>query len=476
LAGTCALLIAGLFPAGAGAVPPPERVDFSASTLFPQFEPSIRDYVVRCPGRQVRVQAQVSGDWQAAVGRHAYRRGDFSVVVPLNPGQAFKITVRRASRPRQLYRYHVRCLPSSFPAYSFTRYGPVSPRHFSVDHAFTSTRAERYGIIFDNHGVPVWWIQSPTWDTRVLPSGNVLWFDQALSPGRWAVHPLGGGIVRTFNGVRRGANGHDLQRLANGDYLIGAYVKQEHVDTSAHGGSSDATVVNAELQQVSPERELVWNWRTRDHISLAETGRFWPGVAHPGPKGYDIVHWNSIEPVGGSVIASFRNVDAVYRIRKSTGEILWKLGGTDTPESLEVLNDPKTYTFGAQHDARLLPGGSLTVFDNRSRLADNKPRAVRFRLDQAAGTATLLESVTDPAVTHSSCCGSARRLGNGHWLIGWGRSAASTGLIGGYEPGGQRTFTLRFADGFSYRAEPVPPDVLAPQDLRRAMDAMYRAR
>ena len=45
-------------------------------------------------------------------------------------------------------------------------------------------------------------------------------------------------------------------------------------------------------------------------------------------SGYDILHWNSVEPAGDSVIASFRHLDAVYKFEKSTGKIVWKLGGT----------------------------------------------------------------------------------------------------------------------------------------------------
>ena len=225
------------------------------------------------------------------------------------------------------------------------------------------------------------------------------------------------------------------------------------------------------LQQVSPGAELVWDWKSQQHISLAETGRWWPD--QPPPDGYDLVHWNSIEPAGGSVIASFRTVDAVYKIDKSTGQIVWKLGGTKTPKSLDVLQDPHPYTFGGQHDARLLPDGTLTVFDNRSRLTGEAPRAVRYRIDEQAGTATLLESISDPGVPESKCCGSARRLGNGDWLVDWG----SPDVIGGYKPDGSRTFRLIFkpARHFSYRAEPVPFGVLSPQHLRQAMNAMCSA-
>jgi hypothetical protein len=466
LATTSALVVAALFGAAAGAeaAPPPGQVGFRTPSLSPKFGPNIHDYVVRCNNRPVTVRGHTSEGWEAAIGDHAFRSGDFSERVALAAGRAFTITVREVGSP-QLYRYYVRCLPNTFPEYTFTRYGPVSPRFFSVDRAFTST-AKRYAIIFDNHGVPIWWDRAPAWGTRVLANGKVLWFDANFSPTKWATHRLDGSVVRTFHGVGRGADAHDLQPLADGGWLLGAYVRQRHVDTSAYGGSKDATVTNAELQQVGPGGRLVWDWKSQHRISLAETGRHWPRVAN---HGYDLLHWNSIEPAGNSVIASFRHLDAVYKIRKSTGRIVWKLGGTSTPRSLEVKGDPRGYTFGAQHDARLLPDGTVTVFDNRTYLANRRPRAVRFRIDEQSRTATLLQSITDPNVTFSNCCGSARRLDTGDWLVYWGPSNG----IGGYKPNGQRTFFLTFKS--SYRVEPVPPGALSAWKLRQAMNAMYGA-
>jgi hypothetical protein len=459
LLATAALMLAGLIgpAAGAGAAPPSGEVSFSTPSLSPSFAPTIEDYVVRCQNAPVTVQGHAAGGWQMAIGDNPFRSGDFSQTVPLGSGRAFLVTVRQGGPP--LYRYHVRCLPNSFPPYTFTRYGPVSPKYFAV------TRNDiHYAMIFDDDGVPIWWARNPTWNMRVLPSGNLLWFNPKSF--LFEVHRLDGSLVHILGPVGHVSDGHDLQFATNGDHLVGSKVEESHVDTSAYGGSSDATVRNAELQEVSSNGQLVWDWKSQDHISLAETGRWWPTAID---LDYDILHWNSIQPAGdGSVIASFRHLDAVYKIRKSTGAIVWKLGGTSRPESLSVIGDPRTYTFGGQHDARLLSDGTVTVFDNRTKLG-SAPRAVRFRIDETSGTATLLQSITDPEVPSSQCCGSARLLGNGDWLIDWGE--ANNHPIGGYTPNGQRTFLLTFPAHSSYRAEPVPAGAVSRQALRDSMNA-----
>ncbi len=280
-----ALAIAGLLGAGAAAGAPPlsGQVSFSsAPSLFPKFRTTVHDYVVRCNDAPVTVDGHASGGWQAAIGNHPFRSGDFSQVVPLGSGRAFVITVREGGGS-QLYRYHVRCLPGNFPKYTFTRYGPVSPKFFSVDRAW-APKPTRYGMIFDDHGVPIWWIHRPTQDTRVLPDGNVLWNNHAFTPSRWEIHRLDGSLVRSLDAVGTPADSHDLQFAANGDHLVGSNVRQQHVDTSAYGGSSDATVINTELQQVSPDGQLVWGWKSQDHIALGESGRHWAWIVEAGPQ------------------------------------------------------------------------------------------------------------------------------------------------------------------------------------------------
>jgi hypothetical protein len=84
-------------------------------------------------------------------------------------------------------------------------------------------------------------------------------------------------------------------------------------------------------------------------------------------------------------------------------------------------------------------------------------------------TATLLERITDPGATDSPCCGSARKLPGGHWVISWG----GIHLVTETNEAGRRVFALHFATNMSYRAFPVLPGRLARSSLRAGMDAMH---
>lgn len=372
----------------------------------------------------------------------------------------------RRSRSARVHRFHLRCLPGDFPAYDFTRSAAGGPALFSIQ------LAGQYAAIFDRDGVPVWWYRAsgePD-NVQVLPDGTVA-FDpvDALSyqTGEYEIRTLKGRLIR----VVRGGGGttadvHEIQQLPGGNYLIGAQITYGGVDTSPYGGAADSQVVGIEIQEVTPSGAVVWTWDSKDHIGLDETGRWWNETALDDEP-YDVVHWNSAEPVGKRyLVLSFRHLDAVYEIDRKTGRIVWKLGGTETPKSLEVTNDPHgAYPLGGQHDARILPNGDLTVHDNRTYLGD-APRIVRYKIDTASGTARLVQAIADPDVTYSTCCGSARRLSSGDWLVNWG----GNGLIAGYSSDGRQLFGLSLADGFSYRANPVPEGAASIHDLRHAMD------
>jgi hypothetical protein len=96
---------------------------------------------------------------------------------------------------------------------------------------------------------------------------------------------------------------------------------------------------------------------------------------------------------------------------------------------------------------------------------------VRYRIDRAGGTATLLEQITDPDAPASQWGGSTRKLPGGNWVVAWGHSTFVTEET----PSGHFVVTLKFLnDAWSYRANPVLPGTLNPAALRRGMDRMAK--
>jgi Arylsulfotransferase (ASST) len=467
--GTFSLLAALVGLAGA-ATAAPLQVSTQPS-LFPDFNASIRDYVVRCePSNEVEVSLETPENVRASVDGGPRRKGTITQTVSLNAGQSFDITVIQSGVAKA---YFVRCLPSDFPAFTTERDGPTQAQWYIVAPSIgtaPSGESTQYLAFFDNNGVPVWWMPSASGttplDAKLLPNRHVAWLHLNPGPDPVEEHRLDGSLVeRTLDTVPNGADPHDIQLLPNGDYVLGRTFAQSGVDMSSCGGPTSGTLLDFELQRLKPNGDLVWVWLASEHIPLSEvTGRWQSQCTTTG----DAYHWNSVTHDGGGYVLSFRHLDAVYRIDRRTGAIDWKLGGVEIPESLTVVGDPLSPTFCGQHDARVL-GRKLTVYDNGT--GCNRPsRSVRFMIDDRAQTATLLEDVRDFDGASSICCGSTRRLPGGDWVTQWGNNPYFTEQTATGDP----VFKLSFTPGlWSYRAHPVLPGRVSRAALRARMDAQY---
>lgn len=438
-------------------------------TLDPGFGFGKSDFAARCADLPLSLEIDGAKGWESRVGNGRYSSGNFDVQ---DAGTSAVVSFRKRSSRKgkgaKVSRFHVRCLPSDFPAYEFDRTRAGGPK------LFTMQLVNRYAAIFNRDGIPVWWYRASGQpdNVEVLRNGTVAFAPvdaiQAQSAD-YEIHDLEGRLLRTVTGGGGEiADIHELLLLPNGNFMLGTSTQRSGVDTSAYGGSADGTVLGIDIQEITPKGKVVWSWSSEDHIGLEETGRWWPLINATQP--YDIVHWNSVEVEGNRVLLSFRHLDAVYAINRKTGEVVWKLGGTETPESLRIKGDPEgEYPFGGQHDARYEPDGTVTIFDNDTGL-DDAPRTVRYEIDQKAGTAKLVEEITDPDVPVSLCCGSARKLPSNDWLISWGGTPEG-GVVGAYDHRGRELFELRARDGFPYRALPVEEAYVTIRELRQGMNA-----
>jgi hypothetical protein len=476
----------------------------STPALFPAFDSGITDYVVRCTaGSPVQLQVRTGGDAKVRVDGGSERKGIFGAAVKINTGQEFKIQTKGGGGFGNTY--HVRCLPSDFPQWTVSRPGSPQAQYYMMAPTFKLggfTTFGHYIVLFTNHGVPVWWYSddgNPA-DVKLLPNGHFLW--TTLNPASIGTGgnesqevTLNGTLVRTVNAgtvppFNVANDFHDIQLLPNGNYLVLGGYQHPDVDLSfCPGGPADTTVYDDVIQELTPTGELVWQWDTLDHIPASEMDPQWcQAIVANGQAPYDIEHMNSIQEYGDEILVSFRHLDAIYDISRSTGQVIWKLGGTPRDPTLPgtqltILNDPVFDCgshFGGQHEARMLADGTVTFHDNGSALPDcnnpgvvRAPRAVRYSINLASGTATLVESVSDPAAApRSDCCGSALRLGtapNSDWVADWGFTNTTDELT----PSGRIVFQLQWNGFFSYRTYPILPGLLPLPALRDGMNAQF---
>jgi Arylsulfotransferase (ASST) len=141
----------------------------------------------------------------------------------------------------------------------------------------------------------------------------------------------------------------------------------------------------------------------------------WPIVPKNAP--FDYFHINAVdtEP-NGNLLVSSRNTHALYEIDRTTGKIVWRLGGKHSDFAIA-----KNARFEWQHDARRQPNGTITVFDNGATPRVEKySRVLVLRVDEATHRVTLVRSYRHPRRLSSSWEGNAQFLPNGHVFVGWG--------------------------------------------------------
>jgi Arylsulfotransferase (ASST) len=448
---------------------PPPAISANPS-LFPGFQSDVFDYVNRCnPNTPTSVQVDAPARTTVSVNGSPPSNGQFSVAVAQHVGEQFTIDVTVDGNSTT---YHVRCLPSGFPTWTVQKNGPTQADFYATA-LVQGFGTPAYSVVFDNNGVPVWWLSPKT--TFLL---------QPFANGNLAVMNVGGGmqeyglngqLVRSLDAVGGPTDFHEVIQLPNGRYVMATAQNQPCILTSWGLDATPRTCINHVFQELDPANPAVpvWTWDTSLHIPVSETAPEWIAQQKQNVTNgvYDPWHYNSIESTGDGYILSFRHLDAIYRIDNTlAGTIQWKLGGTSRPESLTIAGDPLGGVSG-QHDARLLPDGTVTLHDNGTLGLgpSRQPRAVRYAIDTQARTATLIQTLQDSEVTSSGCCGSARLLPGGDWVAGWG----STPQIAEYAPDGTRLF--RISGTFVYRGTPISADQFTAQQFRDGMDAQFAA-
>jgi Arylsulfotransferase (ASST) len=211
---------------------------------------------------------------------------------------------------------------------------------------------------------------------------------------------------------------HEFRITPRDTALITIYHRR-HADLSPVGGPKDGQVYDGIVQEIDiATKRVLFEWHSFPQVGVKESYARVPRV-RPGKRTspYDYFHINSIDPEpNGNFLVSSRNTHALYEIDRSTGKILWRLGGKRS----DFRFGPGA-RFAWQHDARRQPDGTITLFDNGAAPAVEKfSRVLVLRVDEAARKVTLVRSYHHPRRLLSPYEGNAQFLPNGHVFVGWG--------------------------------------------------------
>ncbi|MCK5065126.1 MAG: aryl-sulfate sulfotransferase, partial [Candidatus Fermentibacteraceae bacterium] len=311
-------------------------------------------------------------------------------------------------------------LPEGFPGITFTPSGTLAEGYFLFAPIYFGTsNDESYLVIMDNEGEPVMYrreksgifcveVQSDGYLSYGLHRGvGNTWFyelDQSLC------------FVDSFHVEGYGTDIHDFSVLQDNNILLVGVVHQI-IDMSQYvpGGDPNALVKGCILQIQDRDHVPIFQWNSFDHIAVTDVAT-WVDLTSDY---IDYIHCNSAdEDVDGDLLISALGLCAGVKISRSTGDVIWSLGGTHaTLADFTIVGDPLG-GFNGQHDFKGFGGGTYTLFDNGAHHVSQQSRALVYQVDTLAMTATLSWSHS-PGI-YGSHAGSVQRMPDWTMIVGWG--------------------------------------------------------
>ena len=283
----------------------------------------------------------------------------------------------------------------------------------------------------------------PYFSSLLDEQGYIAWFsssDDLINDLRfWPDHgvftfyiPRGGGVIdfyrmdQSFNLIDSISavgnvtpDGHEFILAQNGNRLIltqfDTVMDLSSYTFSGIPGGIANTVRSNGIQEFDEVGNLVFEWQSIDYIHPTE---FIDGYNF-NPTDFDYAHANSISvDDDGHLLVSFRHLDAVYKIHRTTGEVIWSLGGASSDFSFSAGSD----WFSGQHTARRTWDGDLGLFDNGNQKPVQQSRVVKYDLDTVNWVATETFSYDGDQFIYAPGTGSYQHFEEDMMCVGWGRA------------------------------------------------------
>ncbi|MDQ5894094.1 MAG: Aryl-sulfate sulfotransferase [Actinomycetota bacterium] len=258
-------------------------------------------------------------------------------------------------------------------------------------------------------------------------------------------------VIRRFEG----GNGfigdpHEFNLTPRGTAYVTAY-RTAVVDMSRFGGPKRGFLLDYIAQEIDLQTGLVvWEWHPLGNLRLNET---YLGIPKRNTRPFDWLHLNSInDDKDGNILLSARHTQALYKINRKTGKVMWRIGGKRSSFRLG-----RGVRFGFQHDVQRQPNGTLTIFDNGAGGVHGRVNrfssAKTLRFDGRTRTVKLVRAYRSPRKNISNSQGNTQRQANGNLFVGWGSVNSCTE----FASDGRILFDFSFsAKTVSYRCFKAP--------------------
>lgn len=419
--------------------------------------------------RPVSVVVYATSAYRVVLNGQAVRTGQaFAVSLSqLAPGNLITFQITRNDGFSQ--KIEVQTLPDDFPQYTVIANDPTPGKILLSANTLSSTlEPNPYILILDENGNPVYYKhtqgESANFLRFVTADGKIRYsYIEADGPqiasslwGTDYVMDEGFNIIDKVRILPYGNHGdypadlHDFIVLGDKHYVVLGYLPQEvsNVPTNLTGGKSTSNVLDTVIQE-QLNGQVIFEWHSTDHPDLYLDSVEPNDFANSNSKIADYAHLNSItiDPKDGNFIASFRNLDEVIKISRTTGTILWKMGGLGDQFGLTAQQK-----FSRQHYVRLLPDGTMTIFDNG--VANEQTRLLDIGYNEQTKQITSYQAYA-PTQRYSFIMGSVQHLSNGRLFVGWGKRGDNEADVTEIDPiTNQMSFQLFFTGTryYSYRA------------------------
>ncbi len=182
---------------------------------------------------------------------------------------------------------------------------------------------------------------------------------------------------------------HGFIWLDDGHYILTAYKQETHdvpeeLGLDAQEGKADLAVLY--IEEIK-DGEVLWEFNSGDYDEFMATSNSinWEKSAE---KCSDYMHFNSMSiDKDGNLLVSCRHQNAILKISRTDGSLIWILGGKDDEFG---LSDEQHFSY--QHSIIVTDDGSYMIFDNANDAVGAKTAdyssVARFKVDEAAKTVT----------------------------------------------------------------------------------------